>query len=579
MCFGGRAVKIGDSKVDFKGLVIDGPNGRQSMEPKIIKLLRVMADNAGEVMTREDLITAVWGVEYGGDERLSRAISILRKALGDKRGQHTHISTISRVGYRLIAKVSEEDNAAPDQIANQISSQTTPNLPKLELNVPTVMAKKIEANLSKKAPDISGFSLKRLASILTVAVAVLIIGFWSLSTFWPKETLSVQARLDLGYSNVENFTAETAMVEAQEAFKSILSDNPDHAAARAGLAFSLFQEYSFLEGDPEILKRAKSHAEAAFRQDEHLALSNIATAWAAEYDGDFDRAHTFLDRADILSPDHYLSIEGRYRTFGKSGELQKALEVLEAAVTKYPDHPVFYTYLGSLQARTGNSQDAERNFKRAIELDPDNARTYAQLAHSLHLQGRTDEAISEIQKGLQINETALLYNNLGTYLFFQGHYHLAVSAFEQTIAVDGDTHDLLYWANLGDAYRWSENKTEEAATAYRRALQLLQVELDNFPDSPNLKSRAAMFNAKLGNLDGARAYINTLSLTPSSEPVQLYRAVITYEILAERERALEFLEAALNADYPLIEIYNDPELSQLRQDPSYHRLLAKTQSD
>ena len=579
MCFGGRAVKIGDSKVDFKGLVIDGPNGRQSMEPKIIKLLRVMADNAGEVMTREDLITAVWGVEYGGDERLSRAISILRKALGDKRGQHTHISTISRVGYRLIAKVSEEDNAAPDQIANQISSQTTPNLPKLELNVPAVMAKKIEANLSKKAPDISGFSLKRLASILTVAVAVLIIGFWSLSTFWPKETLSVQARLDLGYSNVENFTAETAMVEAQEAFKSILSDNPDHAAARAGLAFSLFQEYSFLEGDPEILKRAKSHAEAAFRQDEHLALSNIATAWAAEYDGDFDRAHTFLDRADILSPDHYLSIEGRYRTFGKSGELQKALEVLEAAVTKYPDHPVFYTYLGSLQARTGNSQDAERNFKRAIELDPDNARTYAQLAHSLHLQGRTDEAISEIQKGLQINETALLYNNLGTYLFFQGHYHLAVSAFEQTIAVDGDTHDLLYWANLGDAYRWSENKTEEAATAYRRALQLLQVELDNFPDSPNLKSRAAMFNAKLGNLDGARAYINTLSLTPSSEPVQLYRAVITYEILAERERALEFLEAALNADYPLIEIYNDPELSQLRQDPSYHRLLAKTQSD
>ena len=579
MCFGGRAVKIGDSKVDFKGLVIDGPNGRQSMEPKIIKLLRVMADNAGEVMTREDLITAVWGVEYGGDERLSRAISILRKALGDKRGQHTHISTISRVGYRLIAKVSEEDNAAPDQIANQISSQTTPNLPKLELNVPAVMAKKIEANLSKKAPDISGFSVKRLASILTVAVAVLIIGFWSLSTFWPKETLSVQARLDLGYSNVENFTAETAMVEAQEAFKSILSDNPDHAAARAGLAFSLFQEYSFLEGDPEILKRAKSHAEAAFRQDEHLALSNIATAWAAEYDGDFDRAHTFLDRADILSPDHYLSIEGRYRTFGKSGELQKALEVLEAAVTKYPDHPVFYTYLGSLQARTGNSQDAERNFKRAIELDPDNARTYAQLAHSLHLQGRTDEAISEIQKGLQVNETALLYNNLGTYLFFQGHYHLAVSAFEQTIAVDGDTHDLLYWANLGDAYRWSENKTKEAATAYRRALQLLQAELDNFPDSPNLKSRAAMFNAKLGNLDGARAYINTLSLTPSSEPVQLYRAVITYEILAERERALEFLEAALNADYPLIEIYNDPELSQLRQDPSYHRLLAKTQSD
>ena len=44
-------------------------------------------------------------------------------------------------------------------------------------------------------------------------------------------------------------------------------------------------------------------------------------------------------------------------------------------------------------------------------------------------------------------------------------------------------------------------------------------------------------------------------------------------------QSAENLEAALEADYPLIEIYNDPELSELRQDPAYHRLLAKTQTD
>ena len=68
MCFEvGQTVIIGDSSVDFKGLIIDGPAGRQSMEPKIIDLLRVFVENAGEVLTREDLITAVWGVNYGGD--------------------------------------------------------------------------------------------------------------------------------------------------------------------------------------------------------------------------------------------------------------------------------------------------------------------------------------------------------------------------------------------------------------------------------------------------------------------------------------------------------------------------------
>ena len=174
---------------------------------------------------------------------------------------------------------------------------------------------------------------------------------------------------------------------------------------------------------------------------------------------------------------------------------------------------------------------------------------------------------------MSINETPLLYNNLGTYLFFKGHYVLAASAFEKTLDLSGDTHSHLYWANLADAYRWSKDKTDEAATAYRRALQLLRTDLDNFPNNTNLKSRAAMIHAKLGNLDQARDFMNRFSLTPESESIQLYRAVVTYEILSDRVKALECLEAALEAGYPLIEIYNDPELSKLRQDPEYLSLI------
>ena len=48
-----------------------------------------------------------------------------------------------------------------------------------------------------------------------------------------------------------------------------------------------------------------------------------------------------------------------------------------------------------------------------------------------------------------------------------------------------------------------------------------------------------------------------------------------YQTAQKRRR----FEAALEAGYPLIEIYNDPELSKLRQDPAYHRLLAKTQAE
>ena len=556
-------MKVGATIVDFKGLIIDGPTGPQSMEPIVIKLLRVLVDNAGEVMTRDDLIESVWGVEYGGDERLSRAISILRKALGDKPGQHKNIVTISKVGYRLVAEVSEDE------------SPTTSDLQAKPKPLSPIM---LPPN-SEHNSDESKFSFLHLVSILTVALSVLIIGSWVLSNFKTSETLSVQARLDDGFSNVQNFTVEDSIEEAQAIFNGILSQNPENTAARAGLAFSLFREYTQLERDPAVLKRATSHAETAFLQDEHLALSNIAAAWAAEFDGEFNRARELLDQADILNPNHPLALECRARLYGKSGQTQKAIDVIEATLKAHPENALFYDYLGQALVQKNKPEEAEVRFKQAIKLDPDNAQNYAQLAHSLYLQGRTEEAISEIQRGLSIDETPLLYSNLGTYLFFQGHYVLAASAFEKTLDLSGDTYSHLYWANLGDAYRWSENKTDEAATAYRWALQLLQTGLGNYPDNTNLKSRAAMLHAKLGNLDQARDFMNSFPLTPDSDNIQLYRAVVTYEILSDRPKALNCLEAALEAGYPLIEINNDPELSKLRQDPAYQRLLAKTQTE
>ena len=87
-----------------------------------------------------------------------------------------------------------------------------------------------------------------------------------------------------------------------------------------------------------------------------------------------------------------------------------------------------------------------------------------------------------------------------------------------------------------------------------------------------------MFNAKIGKLDEARKYMGAISLNSDLPAVQLYRAVVTYEILADRPQALKYLEAAIKSNYPMIEILNDPELAQLRQDPAYHRLLAKTQN-
>ncbi|MFT4825428.1 MAG: TolB-like protein/DNA-binding winged helix-turn-helix (wHTH) protein [Congregibacter sp.] len=96
---------MGVNNVDFQSMRISRESNLTLVEPKVLAVLRVLIDHAGEVVSRDQLIEAVWGNPFGSEERLSRAISLLRKALGDIRGQHEHIETVPKTGYRLIANV------------------------------------------------------------------------------------------------------------------------------------------------------------------------------------------------------------------------------------------------------------------------------------------------------------------------------------------------------------------------------------------------------------------------------------------------------------------------------------------
>jgi len=97
---------------------IQGPDGETGIEPKIMAVLCVLAAEPGRVFTRAELIDTVWGAEFGADESLTRAISHLRKALGDSRGGETRsepavIETIAKRGYRLLPDVLIPEDQLP----------------------------------------------------------------------------------------------------------------------------------------------------------------------------------------------------------------------------------------------------------------------------------------------------------------------------------------------------------------------------------------------------------------------------------------------------------------------------------
>src|ERR1700756_4102351 len=96
------------------------------LEPKVMLVLRTLASEPGEVVTRDHLRNAVWPDVFVGEDVLIRAISELRRAFADDpRDPHT-IQTVPKVGYRLLASVKPE---LPTEISP--APAQTPSIPEL----------------------------------------------------------------------------------------------------------------------------------------------------------------------------------------------------------------------------------------------------------------------------------------------------------------------------------------------------------------------------------------------------------------------------------------------------------------
>jgi DNA-binding winged helix-turn-helix (wHTH) protein len=79
--------------------------GEAHVEPRAMDVLVVLARRAGDTVSRNELIEAVWKHSYVCDEALSRCISLLRHALGDDRSNPRFVETIPKRGYRLMMPV------------------------------------------------------------------------------------------------------------------------------------------------------------------------------------------------------------------------------------------------------------------------------------------------------------------------------------------------------------------------------------------------------------------------------------------------------------------------------------------
>ncbi len=109
--------RVGPWRVDPVKSVIERDGYRVRVEPKAIRVLDFLAHRAGEVVSRDEILRAVWDGLPVKAEVLTNAIWELRKALGDDPREPDFIQTVSRKGYRLVATVARgEVQSAPQSL-------------------------------------------------------------------------------------------------------------------------------------------------------------------------------------------------------------------------------------------------------------------------------------------------------------------------------------------------------------------------------------------------------------------------------------------------------------------------------
>jgi transcriptional activator of cad operon len=99
-------LRIGDWRVDPASGQISRNGSSATVETRTLRLLLFLADHPGETVSIEDLLNHVWPDVTVSQDSVYQAVASLRRLLGDDPKQPAYITTVPRLGYRMVAAVS-----------------------------------------------------------------------------------------------------------------------------------------------------------------------------------------------------------------------------------------------------------------------------------------------------------------------------------------------------------------------------------------------------------------------------------------------------------------------------------------
>ncbi|MGY6630148.1 MAG: tetratricopeptide repeat protein [Wenzhouxiangella sp.] len=122
-------IQFDQFQIDLDQKSVIGPDGPVSLRPQTFAVLCHLIDQAPAVVSRDDLLDAVWGHQATSVSSVAQTIKELRQALGDSSSEPRLIATRRRLGYQFIAPIQHPDANASADHPPQHSGYPTPSTP------------------------------------------------------------------------------------------------------------------------------------------------------------------------------------------------------------------------------------------------------------------------------------------------------------------------------------------------------------------------------------------------------------------------------------------------------------------
>ena len=337
----------------------------------------------------------------------------------------------------------------------------------------------------------------------------------------------------------------------------------------------------------EVSQRLRSQLSAADQQKLTLGSTENPEAYQLYLKGEhytgkftkdgFDKGIDYLNQAIALDPNYalayselasnYINQDDWFMAPREAGP--KAREAARKALTLDESDAEAHVALAiESQWYEWDWSAAEREFKRAIELNPDSGDAYGYYSWFLAPMGRGDQAVEEAKQPLKINPLSTgLNGNLGSVLVFTHQWDKAIEQLRYSIDLDPN-----YWFDycfLGRAYE-QKGRLPEAIEAFQRGLAL--------EGNIELWSGLGHAYAVSGRRDEAQKVLDHLKELSAHSYVAPYNVAVIYAGLGEKDEAFTWLNRAYDdRSYTLVEyLTTDARLDSLRSDPRFDELRRRT---